>query len=76
MKVLKTAVEELFGLFVEDGTLAIGILIWIAVAAFIFPAIPGFAAFRPYALFGGLIVLLLENVWRSAKRHFANQKKS
>ena len=63
-----TAVEEIFGLFVEDGSLAIGILVWLAVVAFGFPLIPAIWPFRGPLLFLGLILLLLENVWRSAKK--------
>ena len=74
MKALVTAVEEVFGLFVEDGSLAIGILIWIAVAAFVFPHISGSDGWRSPVLFGGLALMLVENVWRSAKKHHAKKK--
>lgn len=69
MKALVAAAQEVWGLFVEDGTLAIGILIWVAVAAFAFPALGGTAAWHAPVLFGGLVVLLIENVFRSAKSH-------
>ena len=68
MKALVTAVTELFGLFVEDGSLAVGILLWVLCAALALPRIPGSEAWRAPAMFIGLIALLLENVWRSARR--------
>jgi hypothetical protein len=68
MKVLKTAIEELFGLFVEDGTLAIGILFLVALAVFALPHSPIPEAFRAPLLFLGLVVLLLENVLRAGKK--------
>lgn len=68
MKAIVTGLQELIGLFVEDGSLAIGILIWIGVAAFLFPAIAGGTAWRAPALFAGLGLLLFENVWRSSRK--------
>jgi len=75
MNALKTAIEEIFGLFVEDGSLAIGILVWVAIAAFIFPMIQGSDNWRSPVLFGGLVLMLVENVRRSAKKHFAKQNR-
>jgi membrane protein implicated in regulation of membrane protease activity len=73
MKVILSTLTEIFGLFVEDGSLAIGIIVWLGVAAFVFPLLPA-GGWQAPALFGGLVVLLVENVWRSARRHFAKQK--
>ncbi len=73
MKALMTAVTEIFGLFVEDGSLAIGILVWVAVAAFVFPQISGSEAWRSPVLFAGLVALLVENIWRSARKHFGKR---
>jgi hypothetical protein len=69
VKVVITAITEVFGLFVEDGSLAIGILVWLAVAAFVFPLIAGSDTWRAPVLFVGLVALLVENVLRSARRH-------
>ena len=71
MKAVVTAVTEVFGLFVEDGSLAIGILVWVGLAAFVFPLIPGSSGWHAPVLFTGLVILLVENVWRSARRHFS-----
>lgn len=65
MNVIKSALLEVFGLFVEDGSYAIAILIWLLCAAFLIPHLPG-TALRAPILFAGLILILLENVVRSA----------
>lgn len=74
MKALTTAVEEIFGLFVEDGSLAIGILIWLGIAASVFPHLPDSGAWRAPLLFVGLLLILAENVLRSARKHLRAQK--
>lgn len=69
MKALLTALQEVYGLFVEDGSLAVAILLWIAIAAFLFPRLPeSTAVWRAPVFFAGIVVLLLENVWRSARQ--------
>jgi membrane protein implicated in regulation of membrane protease activity len=73
MKTLWIAVKEIYGLFVEDGSLAVMILVWIGVAALLLPHLPMNSAWRAPVLFLGVVVLLLENVWRAAlKRSSAN----
>ena len=74
MKVIVTAAKELLGLFVEDGSLALGILIWLAIAAWGFPLIPISSRWHAPAFFVGLVVLLVENVWRSARKEIRPQK--
>ena len=74
MKALTIALEEIFGLFVEDGSLAIGILVWIGIAAAIFSRLPVGTAWRAPILFVGLLLILTENVLRSARKHLRAQK--
>lgn len=69
MKAIIIAAEEIFGLFVEDGSLAVGILIWVAAAIWIIPRLPISGGFRALVLFAGLCLLLIENVYRSARKH-------
>lgn len=64
MKAVITALQEVYGLFVEDGSLAVAVLVWVAVAAFLLRFGSGEA--RAFLLFLGIAGLLLENVWRSA----------
>ena len=68
MKVVWTALQEVFGLFVEDGSLAVALLIWIGVATLVLSRWPGGAAWRAPLLCLGVMAILLENVWRSARR--------
>jgi len=68
MNRITDVLQELFGLFVEDGSLAIAIVVWICIAAFLFPHLPGGSAWRAPALFLGLALLLFENVLRSARK--------
>ena len=67
MTFLRSVLAELFGMFVDDGSLAIAILAWVAVivllqwSALIAPGLLG------AVLFLGLAVLVLENVLRRAR---------
>jgi hypothetical protein len=69
MNRISTSLRELLGLFVDDGSLAIAILAWIAVVAFILPAANVGETWRALLLFLGCIAILIENVVRSARRH-------
>ncbi len=69
MKTIRTALEELYGLFVEDSSLAVGIVVWLVATIWVLPHLPIGANYRPPLFFGGLCALLLENVYRSARRH-------
>lgn len=64
--VVKTAALEIFGLFVEDGVYAVSILVWLAVVALLLPRLVGPSS-RIAALVFGLIAILVEDVWRSAR---------
>lgn len=73
MKWISLFFRELSGLFIDDGSLAIAIVAWILIAEF---ARPRFASLDLQMIVWvvGLIVLLLENVIRSARR--ARKKRS
>jgi len=68
MTALATAVRSLWGLFVEDASLTLGILIWLVIAAFALPALGLRDAWGGPVLFVLLALVLLENVRRSAQR--------
>ncbi len=68
MSALRIALAELWGLFVEDATLTIGTLICIALAAFIIPKLGAPAHWRAPILFFAVVLMLLENVYRGARR--------
>lgn len=60
--------KELWGLFVEDATLTIGTLTCIALAAFVLPRVGVPAHWRAPALFIAVALMLLENVYRGARK--------
>jgi len=63
-----TALRDLWGLFVEDASLTLGILVCLVIAAFAFPALGLRDAWRGPGLFVLLAVILLENVRRTSRR--------
>ena len=68
MKALRIALNELWGLFVEDATLTIGTLICVVLAAFVVPRLGIAAQWRAPILFTAVVLMLLENVYRGASR--------
>ena len=66
MHALTTAFKELVGLFVDDGTLAAIILIWIASCGLLLRLLPTDSWEGPI-LFIGLAVILVENARRGAR---------
>jgi hypothetical protein len=67
MSALATALRELWGLFVEDASFSFGILACLALAIYIFPRAIG-TAWRGPLLFALLAIVLVENVYRSARK--------
>ncbi len=67
MKALVTALQEVYGLFVEDGSYAIAIILWLAAAAFVFPHIPSAAPGAARLYSPGMAAIMLESVVRAAK---------
>lgn len=65
---LKTVLREFFGLFVEDGSFAIAILLWLAVVGSVLPHAGVSGPWRGIVLFGGLGVILAASVWRYSRR--------
>jgi hypothetical protein len=67
MKWLLAAARELVRLFVDDGSLAVAVLAWVAVAALAFPALPINRGWLAVALFAGIALILVENLLRAAR---------
>jgi hypothetical protein len=71
MNVIRTALAELVGMFIDDGQLALTLIVLISVvtlavkSAWIGPLAAGIA------LLAGCIALLLESVFRHARREAA-----
>jgi hypothetical protein len=67
MNALKTILHEILGLFVDDGSFALAILLWLALVWFLvrplqLPAAGGIV------LFLGLAAILVESVTRFARK--------
>ena len=68
MKALRAILGELIGLFVDDGSLALALVLWcaaIGAATFMAPNLP--VAAPGAALLGGCISILLWNVAQAAR---------
>jgi hypothetical protein len=72
MQWLKTILREAFGLFVDDGWLAIASIIWLAFVWQLLPRLPVPAGWRGVILFLGLATILLASVLHRAHRDRAS----
>ena len=68
MKMLSTIGRELFGLFVDDGSLAQAILVLLAVTALLAREESIDIGYAAVLLVAGSIIVLVENVVRSARK--------
>ncbi len=68
MKALSALVGELFGLFVDDGWLALAILAVVALAAICAALSPNLPLLPGVVLLLGCLGVLLANVLRAARR--------
>lgn len=63
-----SALRELLGLFVDDGSLAVAIVGLIALAALVLPMLALSSELNAFLFYGACLVLLVENVTRKARR--------
>ena len=68
MNALKAMLREMFGLFVDDGSLAIAVLGWLALLRLLLPQLPLPALWHGVILFAGLLAILLESALRRARQ--------
>ena len=68
MRLVSTIAKELLGLFVDDGSLALAVLVWVAVVAGLVEIAGLGSAVAGGTLFAGLVCILVENVLRRARR--------
>ena len=68
MKMLSTIGRELFGLFVDDGSLAQAIVVLLAVIALLAREESIDIGYAAVLLVAGSIIVLVENVVRSARK--------
>lgn len=67
MNWLKSIALEFFGLFVEDGSFAIAILVWLVVLWLVLPHLATPGIWQAVILFAGLVAILIESVLRRAR---------
>lgn len=68
MRWIKAIAEELFGLFVDDGSFAIAIIVWLGVIWLLSRNLSSGAGWRGVVLFAGLAVILLWSAMRRARQ--------
>jgi hypothetical protein len=68
MKWFTTIAEEVLSLFVDDGSFAIAIIIWLGIAWFLSIHILAALHWSGLVLFVGLIAILLQNAVRRARQ--------
>lgn len=68
MQWIKAIGAELFGLFVDDGSFAVAILLWVAAVWLVLPLVALSPGARGPVLFAGLAVILVESAWRRSGR--------
>ncbi len=68
MSWLKTAVREVFGLFVDDGRYAFAILVWLGLAWLVLPRLPALGTWSGVLLFAGLAATLAASTMLKARR--------
>jgi hypothetical protein len=68
MNAISATLRELWGLFVDDGTLAFALVIWCAGAGVIFPYMSPSGEWSATLFFLGCLVILLADVAMTARR--------
>ncbi len=65
---MRAVLDELVGLFVDDGSLAWAVLGWVLINWLLLPALGLGDGWRAAVLFLGVVAILAENTVRSARR--------
>ena len=68
MKWMRTVVREVVGLFVDDGSFALAIIVWLAIVFAVSYSLGGRGVWVGPVMALGLAAILIENVARSARR--------
>ena len=68
MRWIKAIARELFGLFVDDGSFAIAIIVWLGVTWLLSRNFLSGAGWGGVVLFAGLAVILLWSAMRRARQ--------
>ncbi|MGH8227437.1 MAG: hypothetical protein ACREU3_05985 [Steroidobacteraceae bacterium] len=65
---LASIAREIIGLFVDDGSYALSILVWLAVVALVLKPLGIGQDWLAVILFGGLAAILIESALRRSRR--------
>ena len=68
MRWMGTVLREVFGLFVDDGSFALAIAVWLGIAWAVFPRIGLAHPWGGVLLFAGLGTILLESAVRFSRK--------
>jgi len=68
MRWINSVAREILGLFVDDGSFALAILIWLALSILILPRIVAEVAWTGPMLFTGFALILIQSALRTARR--------
>lgn len=68
MRWLKTIFCEIVGLFVDDGSFALAILLWLGIMWLISPRLNLPPGWKCLILFAGLVLILVESTMRYARK--------
>jgi hypothetical protein len=68
MRWLEAIVTEIFGLFVDDGSLALAIIGWLVFVGLVLPRLSVTAPWGGMILFTGLALILVESAIRGSRR--------
>ena len=68
MNTLNAVVDEVLGMFVDDGSLALAILAIVALAGWVWLRFENASVAVGTILFAGCLAALVENVFRSARK--------
>jgi hypothetical protein len=69
MSIVKTVWAEFIGLFVDDGSLAAAVVLWLLACWLVLPRVPLAPALPPIILVTGLAAILAESAIRRAGKH-------
>jgi hypothetical protein len=68
MRWLTTIAREIFGLFVDDGSFALAIVIWLMLVVVLLPRAVASASWASPVLFAGLAIILAQSVLHYARK--------
>ena len=74
MRWLKTIFREIVGLFVDDGSFALAILLWLGVMWLICSRLNLPSGWKCLILFAGLVSILVESTIRYARKSIARRR--